>query len=49
MWILCGPRLLKQSEDMMEANRVLTFTYDTDYMVVYADVQVSMRDQSYKI
>jgi hypothetical protein len=42
-------KIARKSEDMVEANRVLTFTYDTDYMVVSAHVQASMRDQSYKI
>lgn len=42
-------KISRKSEAMVEANRVLTFTFDVEMMVVQATVQASMRDRSYKV
>jgi hypothetical protein len=42
-------KISRKSEAMVEANRVLTFTFDVEMMVVQATVQASMRDRSYEV
>lgn len=42
-------KIARKSETMVEANRVLKFSFDPELMAVSANVQASMRDKSYKI
>jgi hypothetical protein len=42
-------KISRKSEAMVESNRVLTFAFDVDCMVVNSHVQASMKDRSYKV
>ena len=42
-------KLSCKSESMVEANRILKFNYDPEFMVALVNVQTSLRDRNYKI
>lgn len=42
-------KLMKKSENAVNCNRVLSFTYDSEQGRVSGSVQASMKDRSYKV